>query len=99
MSDFQQLINGDKPVLVDFFATWCGPCRMQAPILEQVKEKIGDDGVILKVDIDQNTALAQEYNVRSVPTLILFSKGEAVWRAVGVQQANILEAKMREHVK
>ncbi|MEZ3578293.1 MAG: thioredoxin [Muribaculaceae bacterium] len=98
MSDFNQLINDDKPTLVDFFATWCGPCRMQAPILEEVKQRIGDKANILKVDIDQNNPLALQYNVRSVPTLILFKGGEAVWRTVGLQQADLLEAKLREHM-
>lgn len=97
MSDFKDIISQDKPTLVDFFATWCGPCKAQAPILEQVKSKVGDKANILKVDIDQNQALAQAYNVRSVPTLILFKNGEAVWRAVGVQQADLLEAKLRDH--
>ena len=72
MSDFKELISQDKPTLVDFFATWCGPCRVQGPILEEVKNKVGDKANILKVDIDQNRRLAAEYNVRSVPTLILF---------------------------
>ena len=98
MSDFNQLINDDKPTLVDFFATWCGPCRMQAPILEEVKQRIGDKANILKVDIDQNNPLALQYDVRSVPTLILFKGGEAVWRTVGLQQADLLEAKLREHM-
>ena len=98
MSDFNQLINDDKPTLVDFFATWCGPCRMQAPILEEVKQRIGDKANILKVDSDQNNPLALQYNVRSVPTLILFKGGEAVWRTVGLQQADLLEAKLREHM-
>lgn len=97
MSDFKDIISQDKPTLVDFFATWCGPCKAQAPILEQVKSKVGDKANILKVDIDQNQALAQAYNVRSVPTLILFKNGEAVWRTVGVQQADLLEAKLRDH--
>ncbi len=97
MSDFTKLINEDKPTLVDFFATWCGPCKMQAPILEQVKQKLGDKVNILKVDIDQNQQLAAEYNVRSVPTLIMFKNGMAVWRAVGVQQADLLEEKLRDH--
>ncbi len=98
MSDFNEMINDDKPTLVDFFATWCGPCRMQAPILEEVKKKVGDEANIVKVDIDQNTRLAAQYNVRSVPTLILFKKGEALWRTVGVQQADFIEAKIREHI-
>lgn len=97
MSDFNKLIQEAKPTLVDFFATWCGPCRMQGPILEEVKKRVGDNANILKVDIDQNQALAAQYNVRSVPTLILFKNGEAIWRGVGVQQADDLEAKLREH--
>ena len=99
MSDFNKIIGEDKPTLVDFFATWCGPCRMQGPILEDVKKRVGDDANIIKIDIDQNGPVAAQYNVRSVPTLILFKGGEAVWRAVGVQQADVLEAKLREHMK
>ena len=98
MNDFEKLINEDKPTLVDFFATWCGPCKMQAPILEQVKEKLGDKANIVKVDIDKNQELAMKYRVQSVPTLILFKNGEAVWRIVGVQQADLLEAKLYEHI-
>lgn len=98
MSDFNEIIKEDKPTLVDFFATWCGPCRMQAPILEEVKKRIGDKANILKVDIDQNQAVAQKYNVQSIPTMIIFKNGEAVWRNVGVQQADALEAKLREYI-
>lgn len=97
MSDFNEIIKQDKPTLVDFFATWCGPCRMQSPILEEVKNRVGDKANILKVDIDQNGPLAQQYNVRSVPTLIMFKNGMAVWRAVGVQQADVLEKMIRDH--
>ena len=96
MSDFEKLIQESKPTLVDFFATWCGPCRMQGPILEDVKKRVGDTANIIKIDIDQNQRLAAQYNVRSVPTLILFKNGESVWRAVGVQQADALEQKLRE---
>lgn len=98
MSDFFEIIGSEKPTLVDFFATWCGPCKMQAPILEQVKAKVGDKASIVKVDIDANRELAMKYNVQSVPTIILFKNGEAVWRTVGVQQAALLEAKIYEHV-
>lgn len=96
MNNFDEIIKSDAPVLVDFFATWCGPCRMQSPILEQVKESIGDAGTILKVDIDRNQELAARYRVQSVPTLIMFKNGEPVWRAVGVQQQSTLESKFAD---
>ncbi len=98
MSDFNNMINDSKPTLVDFFATWCGPCKMQSPILEQVKEKVGDAANIVKVDIDRNQELAAVYRVQSVPTLILFKEGKAVWRVSGVQQAGIIEGKIREFI-
>ena len=98
MNDFNELIKSDKPTLVDLFATWCGPCRMQGPVLEDVKNKVGDAANVLKVDIDKNIELAQRYRVQSVPTLILFKSGEPVWRAVGLQQGDVLEAKLREHM-
>lgn len=97
MSDFSEIIMQDKPTLVDFFATWCGPCKMQSPILEELKEKVGDKANIVKVDIDRNPQPAMRYRVQSVPTLILFKNGEALWRAVGVQPLDILEAKIKEH--
>ena len=98
MSDFNDIIKQSKPTLVDFFATWCGPCRMQAPILEDVKKRMGDQANILKVDIDQNQAVAERYNVQSIPTIIVFKNGEALWRTVGVQQADFLEKKIYEHI-
>lgn len=98
MNDFDKIIAESKPTLVDFFATWCGPCKMQAPILEQVKNRVGDAANVIKVDIDRNNALAAKYRVQSVPTLILFKNGEPVWRTVGVQQADLLEGKLREHI-
>lgn len=98
MNDFDKIIAESKPTLVDFFATWCGPCKMQAPILEQVKNRVGDAANVIKVDIDRNNALAAKYRVQSVPTLILFKNGEPVWRTVGVQQADVLEGKLREHI-
>ena len=97
MNEFDKLIAEDKPTLVDFFATWCGPCKMQAPILEDVKKKVGDKANIIKVDIDKNEDLARKYNVQSIPTLILFKNGEPVWRAVGLQQGDLLEAKIFDH--
>jgi len=90
MSDFNEIIKSEKPTLVDFYATWCGPCKMMGPILESVAKEVGDDAKILKVDIDKNMDAAREYGVRSVPTLILFKEGEIVWRQAGVSQKNLL---------
>jgi len=86
MSKFSDLINGDKPVLVDFFAEWCGPCKMMKPVLDQLKSQVGDSAAIIKVDIDKNQPAAATFNVQSVPTLILFKKGKPVWRQSGVMQ-------------
>ncbi|MFZ9939059.1 MAG: thioredoxin [Bacteroidia bacterium] len=87
---FQEMISGDKPVLVDFFATWCGPCRMMAPILEQVKSQVGDSALVIKVDVDQQPRAAAHFRVQGVPTLILFRNGEIKWRQSGVVQATEL---------
>jgi len=92
MNHFATLINGSKPVLVDFFATWCGPCKMMSPILEQVKKTLGDSISIIKVDVDRNTAAAAQFQVQGVPTLILFKEGKILWRQSGVVQASQLIA-------
>ena len=88
---FSGIINGDKPVLVDFFAEWCGPCKMMKPILEELRTKMGDDIRIIKVDIDKSPVAASQYNVTSVPTLILFQKGNILWRQSGVIPAPSLQ--------
>lgn len=96
MSEFLDIIQSEKPTLVDFYATWCGPCKMQAPILEQTKNKVGDKATIVKIDIDRNPELANKYRVQSVPTLIIFKKGQAEWRAVGVQSEDTIVNKINE---
>ena len=84
MDSFNQLINSSQPVLVDFFAEWCGPCHTMAPILKETKAQLGDAVRIVKVDIDKNQEAARVYQVRSVPTLILFKEGKILWRQAGV---------------
>lgn len=92
---FGTIINGDKPVLVDFFATWCGPCKMMQPILEQVSKQLGDEVRIVKIDVDKNQQLASQLQVSSVPTLAIFKNGEIVWRQPGVQPAHVLSEKLK----
>lgn len=88
MSKFSELINNEQPVLVDFFAEWCGPCKMMAPVLKQVKDALGNRVSIIKIDVDKNQALAAKYQVKGVPTLLLFKEGKQVWRQSGVVQKN-----------
>lgn len=92
---FQEIINQDKPVLVDFFATWCGPCKMMSPILDDLKSRIDENASIIKIDVDKNPLAASTYQVRGVPTLILFKKGQILWRQSGVVAANELEKLIR----
>lgn len=87
MENFNELINSPIPVLVDFFATWCGPCKMMKPILEEVKRMKEDKVRIIKIDVDTHNQLAAQYQIQSVPTLMIFKNGEMVWRQSGVMQA------------
>ena len=91
MDNFNDIINGDKLTLVDFFATWCGPCQMQIPVLTELKKVIGEKATILKIDVDKNEELATLYRVMSVPTLVLFKSGEAIWRESGYHDLNTLK--------
>ncbi len=91
-SSFDQIINSEKPILVDFFATWCGPCKVLGPILKEVKDQLGDGVSIIKIDVDKNQPLAAKYQVRGVPTMILFQNGKQLWRQSGVlQKSDILK--------
>lgn len=98
---FQELIEGETPVLVDFFATWCGPCKMMQPVLEDTSRQLGDKVKIVKVDIDRNPLAASKFQVRGVPTLILFLKGRIIWRQSGVvpthQLVRILNSNLLEN--
>lgn len=84
---FSDLIHSDKPVLVDFYADWCAPCRAMKPVLEDLKSKMGDGVSIYKIDVDKNQAIAEQFGIRSIPTLILFKNGEPVWRKSGMASA------------
>lgn len=100
MEKFEELIKGDVPVLVDYFATWCGPCKMMHPILEDVKKQLGDKVKILKIDIDvpANRQSVYTYQVQSVPTLMLFKDGKMLWRQSGVMQAKPLKEIIEKYV-
>jgi thioredoxin 1 len=87
---FESHINGTKPVVVDFFATWCGPCKMMEPVLKQLKSRIGENATILKMDIDKNPAYANRYGIQAVPTVIIFKEGKIIWRKSGIASINEL---------
>ena len=96
-SNFSEIIKDSKPVLVDFHADWCGPCKMLAPILKDAKAELGDGVKIVKIDVDKNEALAGKYQVRGVPTLILFKNGKQLWRQSGVIQKDEIIRIIKSH--
>lgn len=97
MDKFEDIIKSEKPVLIDFFATWCGPCKMMHPVLEELHTNVGEKAKIIKIDIDKNQELSAIYNVRSVPTLMIFQNGELKWRTSGVQSVQALEQELEKY--
>jgi len=98
MGKFDEMINSTTPTLVDFYATWCGPCKMMSPLLEQVASEMGDKTKVIKVDIDKNRDAATQYGIRSVPTLILFKEGEIVWRQSGLPPKNLITESIKKFI-
>ncbi len=98
MNSFDEKINGTTPVLVDFSAEWCGPCKMMGPILKQLKDSMGENITILKVDVDRNQVLSARYNIRNVPTLKLFKNGKELWSGAGVRQAQELKQLISQYI-
>lgn len=99
MSKFQEIVQSETPTLVDFFATWCGPCQAMSPILDQLKDIMGEKVRILKIDVDKNQDVAAKFKVRGVPTFVLFQSGEILWRQSGGMELSTLQQKITSAVK
>ena len=98
MATFESHIQGDKPVVVDFFAEWCGPCKMMPPVLHELKQKVGERATILKMDIDKNPRIAEFYQIQAVPTLMIFKGGQVIWRKSGVTQVQEILGQLNGHL-
>lgn len=96
-ASFTDLVKSEKPTLVDFYADWCGPCKMMKPILEELKSQLGDKARIIKIDVDKNQAIANMFQVKGVPTLALFKSGELKWKQAGVVQVDYLKRIIEQH--
>ncbi|MGC9332182.1 MAG: thioredoxin [Bacteroidales bacterium] len=98
-TDFYEYINRETPVLVDFYADWCRPCRIQGPIVESVSEEMSDKLIVLKLDVDAFPRIAAKYQVRNIPTLILYKKGESLWNGIGLKQKEQIQAAVNAHIR
>lgn len=98
MNNFNELINSTKPTLVDFYADWCGPCKVLSPIIEQTKSDLGEEATVLKVNIDNNVDVARQYKIRSIPTLLLFKEGNVVWRQNGVPNKELIVESVKKFI-
>ena len=98
MASFGSIINSESPVLIDFYADWCGPCKMVSPILSQLKSEMGDQIKLIKIDVDKNQAIASKYQIKGVPTLMIFKNGNLLWRQSGVVPIENLRAEMQKHI-
>ncbi|MFW9598763.1 MAG: thioredoxin [Paludibacter sp.] len=98
METFQQIINGDKPVLIDFYATWCGPCKAMSPIVEAIGKEVQGSARVLKIDVDRNPAIASQYGIQAVPTFMIFKRGQVVWRQPGGADKMTIKNELMRHV-
>lgn len=98
METFQQIINGEKPVLIDFYATWCGPCKAMSPIVESIGKEVQGSARVLKIDVDRNQAIASQYGIQAVPTFMIFKKGKIVWRQSGGSDKLTMKTELLKHI-
>lgn len=98
MASFTDIINSEKPVLIDFFATWCGPCKSLSPIIQDLAKDMGDSVRVIKIDVDKNQAVSQKYQIRGVPTMMIFKEGKQLWRQSGVLPKDQIKAELKKHI-
>ena len=98
MASFSDIINSNKPVLIDFHATWCGPCKQLSPIIQEVSKDLGEAVRVIKIDVDKNQSVAQKYQIRGVPTMMIFKEGKQLWRQSGVLSKDVIKAELQKHI-